>query len=44
MTPRFNTWRIALLVLKHESAKTALRSGAFVAACVAALLLAKVFA
>lgn len=44
MYPRFNTWRIALLVLRHELAKTAFRSGLVVSAVVAGLLLAKAFA
>ena len=43
MVPRFNTWRIALLVLKHEAAKLALRLSLFVAAFVAAVLLARAF-
>ena len=42
--PKFNSWRIALLVLKHEGAKLVLRLSCFVAALVAALLIAKAFA
>ena len=44
MVPRMNSWRIALLVLKHEGAKLSLRLALFVAALVAALLLARAFA
>ena len=44
MVPRMNSWRIALLVLRHEGAKLSLRLGLFVAALVAALLLARAFA
>ena len=44
MVPRLNSWRVALLVLKHEGAKLLLRLSCFVAALVAALLLAKAFA
>ena len=44
MVPRFNRWRIALLVLKHESAKLLLRLSCGVAALVAAVLMLKAFA
>lgn len=44
MVPKFNTWRIALLVLRHEGAKLSLRLSCLAAVLLAVLLLAKSFA
>lgn len=42
--PKFNTWRIAFLVLKHETAKSLLRLARLSIWVVVLLLIARVFA